>query len=62
MPALVLSLGSAVILGGGLWLIIGARLKLNPDASQNDILNVFAYIAAFLPICFALVFFVLGSL
>ncbi|MDE0691502.1 MAG: hypothetical protein F4Y86_10675 [Gammaproteobacteria bacterium] len=62
MPALVLSLGSAVILGGGLWLLIGARLNLNPDATQNDILNVFAYIAALLPICFALVFFVLGSL
>ena len=62
MPALVLSLGSAVILGGSLWLLIGARLKLNEDAARNDILNVFAYVAALLPICFAVVFFVLERL
>ena len=60
MPALVLSLGSAVILGGCLWLAIGARLKLNPDGVQNDILNVFAYVAALLPICFGVVFFLIG--
>ncbi len=60
MPALVLSLGSAVILGGCLWLLIGARLKLNEDPAQNDILNVFAYVAALLPICFGIVFFVIG--
>ena len=62
MPALMLSLGSAVILGGGLWLLIGTRLKLNPDASQNDILNIFAYVATLLPICFGVVFFALEKL
>ena len=62
MPALMLSLGSSVILGGALWLLIGTRLKLNPDASQNDILNIFAYVAALLPVCFGVVFFVLERL
>ena len=60
MAAVVLSLGSAVILGGILWLVAGARLKLNEDKDQNDILNVFAYVAALLPVCFAVVFFVIG--
>ena len=61
MAAVVLSLGSAVILGGILWLLIGARLKLNEGKDQNDILNVFAYVAVLLPVCFAVVFFVIGA-
>lgn len=61
MAAVVLSLGSAVILGGILWLVAGARLKLNEDKDQNDILNVFAYVAVLLPVCFAVVFFVIGG-
>lgn len=60
MGALVLSLVGSVVLGGGLWALIGSRLKLAKDSLQNDILNFVVYLLAVLIVLFPIVIFVLA--
>ena len=60
MGAVVLSLAFSVMVGIGIWLLIGPRLRLNPDPAQNSVLNVFAYVAMVFPLLFVLVFVGLG--
>lgn len=60
MGALVLSLVGSVVLGGGLWALIGSRLKLAKDSLQNDILNFVIYFLAVLVVLFPIIFFVLA--
>ncbi len=60
MGALVLSLVGSVVLGGGLWALIGSRLKLAKDSLQNDILNFAVYFLAVLVVLFPIIIFVLA--
>lgn len=59
MAAGLLTLVIAFLAGGGLWLAIGARLRLAQDVQANDLLNLVAYVGGALPVAFALVFYVL---
>lgn len=61
MGALVLSLVGSVVLGGGLWALIGSRLKLTKDSLQNDILNFLVYFLAVLVVLFPIIIFVLAA-
>ena len=61
MGALVLSLVGSVVLGGGLWALIGSRLKLAKDSLQNDILNFLVYFFAVLVVLFPIIIFVLAA-
>lgn len=60
MGAVVLALAFSVVLAVIVWITIGARLRLNEDTRQNEILNVFAYVGIIFPVVFALVFFSFG--
>jgi hypothetical protein len=52
-----MSLVLAIFLAGVAWLLVGSRLRLDPDPRQNDILNLGVYVAvAFLPM-FAVVYY-----
>ena len=61
MGALVLSLVGSVVLGGGLWALVGSRLKLAKDSLQNDILNFLVYFLAVLVVLFPIIIFVLAA-
>ncbi|MEE4359951.1 MAG: hypothetical protein V2I63_00355 [Pseudomonadales bacterium] len=57
MVAVLMSLVLAIFLAGVAWLLVGSRLRLDPDPRQNDILNLGVYVAvAFLPM-FAVVYY-----
>ena len=60
MGSVVLAAVCAIILGGGLWLVIGSRIPLNSDPPQNEVLNVVVYILLSFGILFALFFTFLG--
>ena len=60
MAAGILTLVLTFVVAGGLWLGIGARLKLNDDAQQNELLNLVAYYVIGLPFVFFVVFAILG--
>ncbi|MXW53212.1 MAG: hypothetical protein F4Z66_04340 [Gammaproteobacteria bacterium] len=60
MGALVLSLVGSVVLGGGLWALIGSRIKLAKDSLQNDVLNFAVYFLAVLVVLFPIIIFVLA--
>lgn len=60
MPAIVLSLTGAVILGGLLWVIIGSRLKLAKDPVQNDILNFLVFFVIGLAVALPTVWWIIG--
>lgn len=60
MGALVLSLVGSVVLGGGLWALIGSKLKLAKDSLQNDVLNFAVYVLAVLVVLFPIIIFVLA--
>lgn len=62
MVALLLTLGLSLVLAGLLWLGVGARLRLNPDSEQNDVLNLISYFLLLLPFAFLFVFFVVERL
>ncbi len=60
MPALVLSLTGALVLGGILWVIIGTRFKFAKDSTQNDILNFLVYFVASLAVMLPVVIFIIA--
>ncbi len=60
MPALVLSLTGALVLGGILWVVIGTRIKFAKDSTQNDILNFLMYFVIAFVIMFPVVIFVIA--
>lgn len=62
MAAVVLSLTLSFIVAVLLWLAIGPRLRLSEDPKQNEVLNVFAYLAIGFPFVFGMVFFVVERL
>ncbi len=62
MAAVVLTLTLCSIFAGGLWLLIGARLRLDADPGQNDILNLFAYAGLAMIVVLPIVFFVIERL
>ncbi|NJN50727.1 MAG: hypothetical protein HC809_02025 [Gammaproteobacteria bacterium] len=62
MAAVVLTLTLCVIFAGGTWLMVGARLPLDADPRQNDILNLFAYAGITLVVVLPFVFFVIEQL
>lgn len=56
MIAVLLSLILSVFVSGLAWLLLGSRLRLDPDPKANDLLNLGVYAAlAFAPL-FAAVF------
>ena len=60
MGSVVLAAVCSIILGGGLWLLAGSKLKLHADSSQNEVLNVIVYVLVSFVILFALFFSFLG--
>ena len=62
MAAVVLSLTLSFITAVLAWLAIGPRLRLSADPKQNEVLNVFAYVALAFPVVFGIVFFVIERL
>ena len=60
MAAGILTLVLTFVVAGGLWLGFGARLKLNDDEQQNELLNLVAYYVIGLPFVFFVVFAILG--
>ena len=62
MAAAILTLVLAFLVGGGLWLAVGARLRLAEDAEANQLLNLVAYVLGVLPVAFVVVFFLLEAL
>lgn len=59
MVAVVLTLVLSFLVGGTIWLLVGARLPLNEEKEMNEVLNLVAYVAAALAPVFALIFFLL---
>ena len=62
MAAAVLSLTLSFIVGALVWLAIGPTLSLDADDKQNEVLNVFAYVAIIFPFAFGFVFFAIENL
>lgn len=63
MAAVILTIVTAFLCGGGAWLIAGARLDLDgEDSERNDVLNLLAYIGLAAPITFVVVFFLLEGI
>lgn len=60
MAAGILTLVITFVVAGGLWLGLGAKLKLSDDAQQNDLLNLVTYYAIGLPVVFVVVFTIVG--
>ncbi|TVS19114.1 MAG: hypothetical protein EA417_01365 [Gammaproteobacteria bacterium] len=51
MAAILMSVVLAVVVGGIGWLLLGNRFTLDPDAHQNEMLNLGLYVAiAFVPV------------
>ncbi len=61
MAAFILTMALSFCLAGGLWLLLGSRLKLSQDPEQNEILNLAAYFVGTLPVSFVLIFFGIGA-
>lgn len=55
MFAILMALVLAVLTGGLAWLVLGNRLRLDPDPHQNEVLNVGAYVAMAFPVIFLLI-------
>lgn len=62
MAATVLSLTLSFIVAALIWLAIGPVLTLHADDKQNEVLNVFAYVAIIFPFAFGVVFFAIENL
>ena len=62
MVAVVLTLAFSALLAGVSWLVFGARLRLDPDADQNDRLNLLCYFLAAVPVVFVIIFFAVEHL
>lgn len=60
MAAAALTLAFTFMAAGALWLVLGAKLKLNEDEQVNDLLNLALYYALCLPAVFAVVFALIG--
>ncbi|MCY4566196.1 MAG: hypothetical protein OXE40_17135 [Gammaproteobacteria bacterium] len=60
MAAAVLTLVVTLLAAGGVWLTLGARLKLSEDKQVNDLLNLGAYYFVGLPFVFVLIFAIVG--
>ena len=54
MAAAALTLALTFVAAGGIWLGLGAKLRLNEDEQVNDLLNLILYYALCLPAVFAL--------
>lgn len=61
MAAFVLTMALSFCLAGGLWLLLGSRLKISEDRAQNEVLNLVAYFIGTLPVSFVLIFFGIGA-
>ena len=59
MAAAILTFVMALLSGGGMWLVLGPRLRLADDVQQNELLNLLAYSGLALPLAFAVVFYLL---
>ena len=62
MASVVLSLALSFIVAAVVWLAAGPRLRLSEDPKQNEVLNVFAYLAMAFPVVFGIVFFLVERL
>ena len=60
MAAAILTLVVTLMAAGGLWLSLGAKLRLSEDEQVNDLLNLLAYYFLGLPVVFAIVFAIVG--
>ena len=60
MAAAVLTLVITLLVAGGLWLLAGARLRLNENEQVNELLNLGAYYLLGLPVVFVIVFVIIG--
>jgi hypothetical protein len=50
MAAVLAALILSIFAAGGGWLLVGSRLRLDPDERANDLLNLGAYVGiAFVP-------------
>ncbi len=61
MASIILSIVLSIVLGSMTWLVIGSRLSLNKNCQQNQLLNLFIYIASSFVVVFAVVFFIIGG-
>ena len=60
MAAAILTLVVTLLAAGGVWLTLGARLKLSEDEQVNDLLNLGAYYFLGLPLVFVVIFAIVG--
>lgn len=60
MAAAALTLVLTFVAAGGIWLGLGAKLRLNEDAQVNEMLNLGLYYLLCLPVVFAFVFALIG--
>ena len=57
MTAILLTLILSFMLAAILWLVVGTRFQLTPDAAQNEVLNLAGYFLLLLPFVAVFVFF-----
>ena len=50
----------SLFLGGLVWFLRGSRFGLSEDEDTNDLLNFGVYFVGAVPLCFVIVFFVIG--
>lgn len=62
MVAVAFTIALCVVIAGVFWLVFGARLRMAPDASTNDVLNLICYFLLALPVVFVFVFFAIERL
>ena len=59
MAAVILTLVLSFVVGGAVWLLVGARFSFHEDKERNEILNLVAYIGAIMPVAFLIVFYLI---
>ncbi len=60
MAAFILTMILSLFLGGLVWFLRGSRFGLSEDEDTNDLLNFGVYFVGAVPLCFVIVFFVIG--
>jgi ABC-type methionine transport system permease subunit len=59
MAAVILTLVLSLMVGGAIWLLVGAGFSLHEDKERNELLNLIVFIGASLPVVFLIVFFLI---
>ncbi len=59
MAAVILTFVLSFMVGGAIWLLVGAGFALHEDKERNELLNLIVFIGASLPVVFLIVFFLI---